>query len=69
MNGSPFRSMNCSTPDWMTPARKTTPHHCWADRKDNQYLRQPAMGDVSRRLFDQTESRNGDQRVQAKLFR
>jgi len=70
MNGSPFRGLNYSTPDWITPARKTTPHHCWAERKDNQFIgRQPAIGDVTRKLFGSSEARTGDQIVQAKLFR
>lgn len=74
MNGSPFRSFDPSSQLYVTPSRKTTPHHCNADRKvmHNYCLPQADMNGLSRNLFGDENSYRQPQNsvnVNAKLFR
>ena len=72
MNGSPFR--NCMpTPDYFTPARKTSAHHCNAERKNLPYYLCPPndVSHLSRNLFPGETNWNQHiaPPVNAKLFR
>ena len=74
MNGSPFRSLPTDVQDYYTPSRKTTPHHCNADRKNypSYGSQQVNLSTLNRNLFgeeNQFRRSNGYDTVNAKLFR
>lgn len=74
MSDSPFRNIGGSSQLFLTPSRKTTPHHCNADRKVMPAcnVQQADLSSLSRNLFGQenySRQSNAYQHVDAKLFR
>lgn len=74
MNGSPFRTFDSSSQHFVTPSRKTTPHHCNADKKIMPVcsIELTDLSGLSRNLFGEDLSNrpaNNYLNINAKLFR
>lgn len=74
MNGSPFRTFDPSSQHFVTPSRKTTPHHCNADKKIMPIcpIQQADLAGLSRNLFGEevfNRQPSNHLNLNAKLFR
>lgn len=74
MNGSPFRTFDPTSQHFVTPSRKTTPHHCNADKKTMPAcsIELTDLSGLSRNLFGEDISNRqpaNPLNINAKLFR